>query len=82
VSDLAVSPDNSFIASASNDKTIRIWDMQGACVAVLAGANGPDFFFAFFNEIVSVYQLWVMVVITAFLSSSLFYSPLPFLQLK
>lgn len=38
ITDLAVSPDNSLIASSSEDNNIRIWDPRtGASLAVLRG---------------------------------------------
>jgi WD40 repeat protein len=38
VSRVAVSPDSRYIASASADRTIKIWDAQnGACVHTLRG---------------------------------------------
>ncbi len=46
ISRIAWSPHGQFLASPSDDETIRIWDVeQGACLKVLNGHNLAQWFF-------------------------------------
>jgi WD40 repeat protein len=43
ITDICFSPDSRFVATASADETVRIWDMRAGCeFRVLTGHQGPE----------------------------------------
>ena len=50
VNAVAVGPDGSRFASASDDRTARIWDPQGKTIAVLSGHSAPVMAIAFSRD--------------------------------